>query len=111
MSPSQAHSGRSMCKRRDSQPTEASRRAGPLRHTGARGELEPFSNMTGAKSVYYPRHKGISKVVYFQFKIKLRWHIHREYFEFCLTPDPKRGNYSKNLIKFGFKFLLGDSVQ
>src|SRR6267154_2310929 len=62
------------------------------------GELKPFSNMTGAQSVYHPRHKGVSKLVYFQFKIKLRWHIHIEYFEFCLTPDPKRGNYSKNLI-------------
>src|SRR6267154_1525443 len=49
-------------------------------------------------SLSITRHKGVSKVVYFQFKIKLRWHIHREYFEFCLTPDPKRGNYFKHLI-------------
>src|SRR6266516_1317307 len=71
----------------------------------------PFSDVTGAQPVHHPGQKGISEVVNFEFKIKLRWYIHREHFELRLASDLQGRDLSQNAFQLGFKLFLRYRVQ
>src|SRR6267154_2215533 len=58
-----------------------------------------------------PDKKASVKSYNFSSKLKLVWHIYREYLELCLTSDSKRGNFHQDFIHFGFKIFLRDRVE